>query len=94
MLHHVRSLVQFSSGCLMLSNLFVVGRAQDGCRVEDDLPLAVTGQQGGLLVHVDQVWKHASHQSRLHHSPVLRVKVHVTDITASTSTNETWGTGS
>lgn len=56
-----------------------------------DLLLPATGKQGSLMVDIDKVWIHASHQGCLHHGPVLRVHIHIADITAPTGPHKTWG---
>lgn len=76
----------------LFSHLLELGLAQDRCGMKVDLFLSVTRKQGGLLVDMDQVWIHASHQGCLHHGPVLRIQIHITDVTASTGPHETWGT--
>lgn len=71
--------------------LLQLGLAQDRCRMKVDLLLPATGKQGTLMVDIDKVWIHASHQGCLHHGPVLRVHIHIADITAPTGPHKTWG---
>lgn len=78
----------------LFSYLHKLGLAQDRCGMKVDFLLPVAGKQGGLLIDIDQVWIHACHQGCLHHSPVLRVQIDITDITAPTGTDKTWGRNS
>lgn len=73
----------------LFSYLHKLGLAQDRCGMKVDFLLPVAGKQGGLLIDIDQVWIHACHQGCLHHSPVLRVQIDITDITAPTGTDKT-----
>lgn len=58
--------------------------------MEMDLLLSVTGQQGGLLVHVNHVWIHAGHQGSFHHGPVFRVQINIPDVAAATRSYKTY----
>lgn len=57
-----------------------------------DLLLPATGKLGSLMVDGDKVWIHARHQGCLHDGPVLRVQIHILDITAPTGPYKTLGT--
>lgn len=70
--------------------LLEIGFAEDRSRMKVDLLLPATGKLGIHMVDVDKVWIHASHYGCLHHSPVLRVQIHIADITAPTGPNKTW----
>lgn len=72
--------------------LLEIGLAKNRCRMKVDLFLPATGKQGSLLVDINKVWIHASHQGCLHYGPVLRVQIHITNIIAPTGPNKTWRT--
>lgn len=71
------------------TDLLVLGLAQDRRRVEANLLFSGTSECFVIMVYVNQVRVHACYECCLHHCPVLRVQIYITDIAATPSANKT-----
>lgn len=69
--------------------LLELGLTQNRSGMKVDLLLPVTGNHGGLPVDMHQIGIHAGHQCCFHHGPVLRVQIHIPDVTAPARSHKT-----